>query len=194
MRTSRDLSDILRARASLIYPDYERIGATRADFMYELDGDGLKAVPQSIRESGKLPEGYTIDLVLDPATAIKALENVRKDDGTLALEDQDLMEDVREILNAPSNLCIVPISIYEEKLQLTLASLFGEDNNEDEDEGEGEDECEGEGEGEDEDKDEDKDLKASNVHQETAPGACSLTEFTEPTVASVVFASLRSRL
>ena len=70
------MSDRPITRETFINPDYERIAATETETMVkgmnEETGELMTVkVPRSIKQSGKIPEGYSVgELILHPSAAL----------------------------------------------------------------------------------------------------------------------------
>ncbi|KIK63794.1 hypothetical protein GYMLUDRAFT_259476 [Collybiopsis luxurians FD-317 M1] len=105
-------------REDLVHPDHVKM-ATEKDTMFvyaEPSGNvELKEVPipDQIKESGVIPEGYTVDFIASPERVIFALERA----GVTTIEQlpEETFHEIRATLNQPSNLSIVPTPIYQLK-------------------------------------------------------------------------------
>ncbi|KAF5367767.1 hypothetical protein D9758_009829 [Tetrapyrgos nigripes] len=102
--------------------------ATNLPVMYVLnDGaEGLSKVPTptSIRDSGKIPEGYTIDFTLDPSRIIASLRTAGVT--TIGQCPEDTLYEIRAMVNSPQNLSIVPTSVYEARRRREFEQMLGE--------------------------------------------------------------------
>lgn len=104
--------------------------ALSQETMYELaeDGEGVKEVPipESVRKGGVIPEGYSVDFILDPATIVMSL--AKQGLFTEGQLTEELLKDLKEPINASDNLKIVPTGVYEAKLAALIASLENDDD------------------------------------------------------------------
>ncbi|KIM47233.1 hypothetical protein M413DRAFT_7786 [Hebeloma cylindrosporum] len=111
-------------RQTFISPDHAKVAATQGD-MYNVTPEGVKkvAVPDSVRESGSIPDGYAVDFVLDPATVVSALKKAGYHN-----QEQlppEVIEKVKEMINEPGNLKIIPNEIHAQKRAAEI-QVFGE--------------------------------------------------------------------
>jgi len=68
-------------------------------------------MPESVKATGEIPEGYALDHVLDPATVVSALT-----EANLTSMDQvpyETIAKVKGIINGADNVNIVPIHVVE---------------------------------------------------------------------------------
>ncbi|KAF9070354.1 hypothetical protein BDP27DRAFT_1323894 [Rhodocollybia butyracea] len=70
-------------------------------------------IPITVKESGDVPSGYSVDFVLSPERVIAVLNSagVR----TISQLPEDTHNEMRGIINNPANLSIVPTGIHETK-------------------------------------------------------------------------------
>ncbi|KAF8062493.1 hypothetical protein FPV67DRAFT_274889 [Lyophyllum atratum] len=120
-------------RSTFIAANYTAIAAAESKmFEFSKDGEGVKEVPVPavVRATGRIPEGFSVDFILDPITVVSALAKKG-----VTTEDQlfpELVDGIKAQVNAPRNLNIVPTSLYEQKLATVLAAHEAdEDANED---------------------------------------------------------------
>ncbi|KAF8903328.1 hypothetical protein CPB84DRAFT_1774576 [Gymnopilus junonius] len=109
-------------RETFISSDHVKVAAANPTMVkLSADGEGIEdvPVPASIKETGILPDGYSVDFILDPIVVIKAL--AKQDITTVEQLSDSLLDDLKEKLNSPENLKIVPTSIYEEKLAIATS-------------------------------------------------------------------------
>jgi hypothetical protein len=102
----------------LISQDLEKIAAALPTMYIPTPDDQdvmLVPTPASVAKTGIIPEGFSIDLALDPDTVLAAYSTVQF--------PQEKIESLKAILNGPDNVKIVPTSIYENKRAVTLAAL-----------------------------------------------------------------------
>ncbi|KAF6743723.1 hypothetical protein DFP72DRAFT_1079612 [Ephemerocybe angulata] len=125
--------EVLITRDTFI-EDLEYAGATRAERMVITDENGENQylpVPSSIRKSGIVPDGYAVDLIMDPLILVASLRK-----SGVKYESQlpgDLLQNLKGTIMAANNLCIVPISIWEGKLEAIGHSVaMGEKKGEEE--------------------------------------------------------------
>ncbi|TFK21858.1 hypothetical protein FA15DRAFT_672155 [Coprinopsis marcescibilis] len=108
-------------RETFIDPGYETVAATRTDMMFVLDGeDSVKKVPvpESVKESGKIPDGYAVDFLVEPLTLVVSF---RKNGHTLEGQlPEGLIDDLKKEINGPTNLMITPTSVRDSKFQMLL--------------------------------------------------------------------------
>jgi len=105
-------------RSMLISQDLEKIAAASPTmYIGTPDDQGVMLVPTpaSVAKTGIIPEGFSIDLALDPDTVLAAYSTVRF--------PQETIEALKAIMNSPDNVKIVPTSIYENKREVTLEAL-----------------------------------------------------------------------
>ncbi|THU79256.1 hypothetical protein K435DRAFT_30235 [Dendrothele bispora CBS 962.96] len=104
--------------------------ATNLPVMFVLsDGpEGMSRVPtpSSVRDSGKIPEGYTIDFTLDPQRIIASLRKAGVT--TIGQCPEDTLYEIRAIINSPQNLSIVPTSIYEARRRREFEQMLADTN------------------------------------------------------------------
>ncbi|KAF8057027.1 hypothetical protein FPV67DRAFT_1456560 [Lyophyllum atratum] len=115
------------------HANYTAIAAAESKmFEFSKNGQGVieVPVPAVVRATGRIPEGYSVDFILDPITVVSALAKKG-----VTTEDQlfpELVDGIKAQVNAPRNLNIVPTSLYEQKLATVLAAHEAdEDANED---------------------------------------------------------------
>ncbi|THU85458.1 hypothetical protein K435DRAFT_783317 [Dendrothele bispora CBS 962.96] len=78
-------------------------------------------MPESVKEMGQLPEGYSIDFVMDPVTVLGTL--LKAGISTIGQCPEEVLENMRQILNSPENLNVIPTSICEMKRELFTATI-----------------------------------------------------------------------
>ncbi|KAJ2927908.1 hypothetical protein H1R20_g2583, partial [Candolleomyces eurysporus] len=99
-------------------------------------------VPEIIRKTGIIPDGFSVDLIFDPIILAESLV-----ERGLRYESQlppEMLQSLKDRIMHDENLCIVPTGIQQHKLELLAASIYdmkesGGDG--DEDEGGGGDEA-----------------------------------------------------
>jgi len=114
-------------RATFIAANHASVAAAKST-MFEVseDGDLKETIPVDVRKTGLIPDGYSVDFVLDPATVVSSLAKQG-----ITTEDQltkELIDEVKARINAPENLRIVPTFIYEDKLKAVLAANEDEED------------------------------------------------------------------
>lgn len=124
-------------RSTFISPSHIAT-ALKQKTMYELeeDGEGVKEVPipKSVKKGGVIPEGYSVDFIVDPLTIVNSLaKQGLVTEGQLS---EELLKDLKEPINASDNLKIVPTSVYEAKLAALEESLENDEDDDDEEVGE----------------------------------------------------------
>lgn len=128
MESSSPIPTLL-TREHFISPDHVKVAATQS-IMYKItpDGEGVEEVPvpASVRATGTIPDGYTVDFAFDPLVAIHALK--RNGYTTAEQLPAEMLKEMKGIINSPKNLKIVPKSIHEEKLALVMQALAVEDS------------------------------------------------------------------
>ncbi|KIK01694.1 hypothetical protein K443DRAFT_678236 [Laccaria amethystina LaAM-08-1] len=122
-------------RATFISPTHIATALSQKT-MYKLadGGEGVKEVPitKSVKKAGVIPQGYSVDFIVDPATIVKSLaKQGLVTEGQLS---EELLNDLKEPINSSDNLKIVPTSVYEAKLAALEASLENDDDDDDEEE------------------------------------------------------------
>ncbi|KAE9407011.1 hypothetical protein BT96DRAFT_1014420 [Gymnopus androsaceus JB14] len=89
--------------------------ATGKPTMFDYTDEGLKEVPipDSVRESGVVPSGYSIDFILSPERIVSVLKKA----GITMFGQlpEETFHELRGTINNPSNLSIVPTRVYELK-------------------------------------------------------------------------------
>lgn len=121
-------------RESFILPEHETTAATQVDTMYQMDASGKPVsvpLPAGVKESGVLPEGYSVDFKFDPLALVASLRKAG-----ITEESQLLPQDMKELrrsINAADNLAIVPTALRDQKLATTRIVL--------DDQGEGDCSC-----------------------------------------------------
>ncbi|KAK7442225.1 hypothetical protein VKT23_016196 [Stygiomarasmius scandens] len=104
--------------------------ATNLPVMYVLSEgqEGMSKIPtpSSVRENGKLPDGYTIDFTLDPQRIIASLHKAGV--STIGQCPEDTLYEIRAIINSPQNLSIVPTSVYEARRRREFEQMLAEPN------------------------------------------------------------------
>jgi len=109
-------------RSTFVAENRATIAAAQS-MMVEVSEDvqGVKEiVPVDVRMTGHIPEGYSVDFVLDPSTIVSSLAKQG-----ITTEDQltkELIDELKATINAPGNLKIVPTSLYEQKLAAVEAA------------------------------------------------------------------------
>ncbi|KAF5341221.1 hypothetical protein D9611_005920 [Ephemerocybe angulata] len=134
--------EVLITRDTFI-EDLEYAGATRAEQMVITGEDGENQylpVPSSIRKSGIVPDGYAVDLIMDPLILVASLKK-----SGVKYESQlpaELLQNLKDTIMSANNMCIVPISIWEGKLEAIGHSVaMGEKEGEEEEDEAGENEA-----------------------------------------------------
>ncbi|TFK35326.1 hypothetical protein BDQ12DRAFT_726075 [Crucibulum laeve] len=116
-------------RETFISPDHARIAAAQST-MWILSKDGQSTmeapVPESVRETGIIPAGYSVDFILDPATVVKSLA----EQGITTVDQlpEGQLDQLIAAINAEKNLSIIPTSVYEAKRALTEQTLSEAEN------------------------------------------------------------------
>jgi len=111
-------------RARFIADDHVQIAISNLKTIWWKDeGEPLKQIsmPQSIKDSEVLPDGYCVDFAHDPITMVHALAkiNIRYESQL----EESVLSEMKAIVNAPDNLAIVPIHVRDSKLQETIQTL-----------------------------------------------------------------------
>ncbi|PPR06392.1 hypothetical protein CVT26_004653 [Gymnopilus dilepis] len=108
-------------RETFISPDYVKIATTKST-MFTTSPEGVVEVPllDSIKETGNIPQGYSIDFVLDPSRVVRLL--AKQKITTVEQIPPAALEELKETINAPENLNIIPTSIYEMKQAIEAQS------------------------------------------------------------------------
>ncbi|PPQ66530.1 hypothetical protein CVT26_009503 [Gymnopilus dilepis] len=99
-------------RETFISPDHVKVALTSTT-MFELGADGESVeevpIPPSIKETGVLPSGYSVVVGALAKQGITTVEQL----------PENMLEELKEQINAPNNLSIVPTTVYEQKRKLT---------------------------------------------------------------------------
>ncbi|KAH6915605.1 hypothetical protein BKA70DRAFT_465103 [Coprinopsis sp. MPI-PUGE-AT-0042] len=118
------MSDRHITRETFIAEDYERIAATQTETMVrEIDDSGnaiTVKVPRSIKQSGKVPEGYSVDFVMDPIMMVGFAESMG-----MTMESDfppEMLEKLKGIISGPDNLKIIPTELCDAKLALMTST------------------------------------------------------------------------
>ncbi|KAF8703100.1 hypothetical protein AX14_014200 [Amanita brunnescens Koide BX004] len=111
-------------RECFMYPDIAKVAISK-ETMYDMGKDGEVVevpIPESIKATGIIPEGYSIDYTLDPATVVAALANINM----TAIEhlSDAFFAEMKEIMNDPDNVTIAPSSVVESVSNDSLVSLL----------------------------------------------------------------------
>ncbi|KIM35506.1 hypothetical protein M413DRAFT_32450 [Hebeloma cylindrosporum] len=100
-------------RETFISADYIKIAATQSTmFNATENGEGVEEVPApaSVRETGTIPDGFSVDFVLDPSTVVASLK--KQEITTVEQLPVGALEELRDAINSPENLRIIPTSIH----------------------------------------------------------------------------------
>jgi hypothetical protein len=111
-------------RSLFISPDVEKVASNLPTMVvFRADGRGVEEVPvpASVKESGVIPEGFCVEMMFDPHTAVVALAK-RGITDTSQLE-QEMLEEMIAVINTQENMRIVPKAIYDNKLAMTVQAL-----------------------------------------------------------------------
>ncbi|KIM35507.1 hypothetical protein M413DRAFT_32450 [Hebeloma cylindrosporum] len=106
-------------RETFISADYIKIAATQSTmFNATENGEGVEEVPApaSVRETGTIPDGFSVDFVLDPSTVVASLK--KQEITTVEQLPVGALEELRDAINSPENLRIIPTSIHLQKRAL----------------------------------------------------------------------------
>ncbi|KAF8703099.1 hypothetical protein AX14_014200 [Amanita brunnescens Koide BX004] len=105
-------------RECFMYPDIAKVAISK-ETMYDMGKDGEVVevpIPESIKATGIIPEGYSI------ATVVAALANINM----TAIEhlSDAFFAEMKEIMNDPDNVTIAPSSVVESVSNDSLVSLL----------------------------------------------------------------------
>ncbi|KAF8959859.1 hypothetical protein BDZ97DRAFT_1374035 [Flammula alnicola] len=106
-------------RSLLIDDDHVKIATTLPTMFILSESEGVEEVPmpEYIKETGVLPDGYSVDFILDPGRVVSVLAEA----GTTMLSQLEpgALAELKKIVNSPGNLSIVPTSVHETKLSIS---------------------------------------------------------------------------
>ncbi|KAJ3998074.1 hypothetical protein F5050DRAFT_1710831 [Lentinula boryana] len=117
-----DAGDRPLCREDFVMPDHVKVALDKGTMFVSAEASDLKEVPlaDSIKESGVIPSGYSIDFIVSPERIISVLNQVGiKTIGKGARQlPEETYHEMRATINNPSNLSIIPTSVYETKCQM----------------------------------------------------------------------------
>jgi len=103
-------------RASFISSDIDKVAISK-ETMYVVEENGESVVevpiPESIKITGIVPEGYSVDYHLDPSVVVNSLAKI--DITTIEQLPGNLFAELKAQVNAPNNVTIAPSFVVEEK-------------------------------------------------------------------------------
>ncbi|KAJ3788764.1 hypothetical protein GGU10DRAFT_345297, partial [Lentinula aff. detonsa] len=113
-----DAGDRPLCREDFVLPDHVKVALDKGTMFVFAEASDLKEVPltDSIKESGVIPSGYSIDFIVSPERIISVLNQVGIK--TIGQLPEETYHEMRATINNPSNLSIIPTSVYEIKCQL----------------------------------------------------------------------------
>ncbi|KAJ3975444.1 hypothetical protein EV361DRAFT_1009002 [Lentinula raphanica] len=113
-----DGGDRLLSSEDFIHPEHEKIAMSKGTMFVFAEESDLKEIPMddSIKDSGTIPPGYSIDFIVSPERIISVLKKMGIT--TIGQLPEDTYDEMRATINNPSNLSIIPTSVYEFKRQL----------------------------------------------------------------------------
>ncbi|KAJ3737426.1 hypothetical protein DFJ43DRAFT_1149275 [Lentinula guzmanii] len=113
-----DAGDRPLCREDFVLPDHVKVALDKGTMFVFAEASDLKEVPlaDSIKESGVIPPGYSIDFIISPERIISVLNQVGIK--TIGQLPEETYHEMRATINNPSNLSIIPTSVYEIKCQL----------------------------------------------------------------------------
>ncbi|KAJ3757713.1 hypothetical protein EV360DRAFT_45496, partial [Lentinula raphanica] len=96
-----------------IHPEHVKIAMSKGTMFVFAEESDLKEIPMddSIKDSGTIPPGYSIDFIVSPERIISVLKKMGIT--TIGQLPEDTYDEMRATINNPSNLSIIPTSIYE---------------------------------------------------------------------------------